>query len=312
MSVDIKALSAAVSQTVDTAIAPVKAIASEAVAVAEGEAPLPSNPLRAIQEVQGAVAGLMSMPMDLINTGFAAMTNAISAVLPSFPAAHLGSLYVGAPHAHLHPPSLVPPAPPVPLPTLGAITLGTCMKVLIGGMPAARVGDLGMAPTCVGFAPFFTVLLGSSKVFIGGARAARSTDMCTDCTPSTTTAISKMAVAISTLGMAADLVDLAMETDAAMQGAKALGVQTAAAQMAADAVASALSATMGTDPAVPPALPGFVTVGMPRVVIAGIPTPALPDPAQWVKNKLKKSLAKKLKARKDKKAEAGGKTGCAG
>jgi uncharacterized Zn-binding protein involved in type VI secretion len=68
---------------------------------------------------------------------------------------------------------------------MGAIMLGTSMQVLVGGMPAAHVGDLGLAPTCGGFVPYFTVVLGSSKVFIGGMRAARQTELCTTCTPST-------------------------------------------------------------------------------------------------------------------------------
>jgi uncharacterized Zn-binding protein involved in type VI secretion len=273
----------------------------------------PPNPARAVLGVVGAVTSAMSLPMELLNTGIAAVTNVAAAFLPSFPAAQLGSLYVGAPHAHLHPPSFVPPASPIPLPTMGAITLGTCVKVLVGGMPAARVGDLGMAPTCGGIAPFFTVFLGSSKVFIGGARAARQTDMCTTCTPSTATALSKMEVAMSTIGMVADLTDLAAEENAAMAGATALGVAMNAAQMAADAVASAMSATMGTDPAVPPALPGYIMMGAPTVLVAGVPVPATSDIAKWLKNKLKgalKALSKKGKGKQS--ASKGGPIGCPG
>jgi uncharacterized Zn-binding protein involved in type VI secretion len=43
--------------------------------------------------------------------------------------------------------------------------------VLIGGMPAARVGDMA---TCVG--PPDTIVLGSSTVMIGGMPAARMGD----------------------------------------------------------------------------------------------------------------------------------------
>ncbi len=43
--------------------------------------------------------------------------------------------------------------------------------VLIGGLPAARVGDMA---TCVG--PPDTILLGSATVFIGGMPAARMGD----------------------------------------------------------------------------------------------------------------------------------------
>lgn len=45
------------------------------------------------------------------------------------------------------------------------------VKVLIGGMPAARVGDMC---TCVG--PPDAILLGSFKVLIGGQPAARMGD----------------------------------------------------------------------------------------------------------------------------------------
>lgn len=43
--------------------------------------------------------------------------------------------------------------------------------VLIGGLPAARVGDMA---TCVG--PPDTIVMGSSTVFIGGMPAARLGD----------------------------------------------------------------------------------------------------------------------------------------
>jgi uncharacterized Zn-binding protein involved in type VI secretion len=44
--------------------------------------------------------------------------------------------------------------------------------VLIGGLPAARLGDMA---TCVG--PPDTIALGSFKVLIGGQPAARMTDL---------------------------------------------------------------------------------------------------------------------------------------
>ncbi|MFK7935184.1 MAG: PAAR domain-containing protein [Saprospiraceae bacterium] len=45
--------------------------------------------------------------------------------------------------------------------------------VLIGGMPAARVGDLA---TCVG--PPDSIVKGSATVMIGGVPAARMGDLC--------------------------------------------------------------------------------------------------------------------------------------
>jgi uncharacterized Zn-binding protein involved in type VI secretion len=53
----------------------------------------------------------------------------------------------------------------------GPITGPGSATVLIGGMPAARVGDMA---TCVG--PPDTIAMGSSKVMIGGMPAARMGD----------------------------------------------------------------------------------------------------------------------------------------
>jgi uncharacterized Zn-binding protein involved in type VI secretion len=53
----------------------------------------------------------------------------------------------------------------------GPIILG-CFTVLIGGMPAARMGDM-----CVCVGPPDTIVLGSFKVLIGGMPAARMGDM---------------------------------------------------------------------------------------------------------------------------------------
>lgn len=53
----------------------------------------------------------------------------------------------------------------------GPISLG-CFTVLIGGMPAARVGDMAV---CVG--PPDVIALGSFTVKIGGMPAARMGDM---------------------------------------------------------------------------------------------------------------------------------------
>jgi len=167
------------------------------------------NPAAAVAQVGGAILGAANLGAELTNTGVAVLTSSISAMLPGFPAAHMGSFYMGIPHAHAHPPSLIPPAPPVPLPTMGAITLGTSVQVLVQGLPAARAGDIGMAPTCGGIAPFFTVFLASSKVFFGGMRAARQTDMCTACTPSKDTATRATATAMKTAGKAQALANMA-------------------------------------------------------------------------------------------------------
>ena len=54
----------------------------------------------------------------------------------------------------------------------GPIMPPGCPTVLIGGLPAACMGDM---VTCVG--PPDTILLGSATVFIGGKMAARMGDM---------------------------------------------------------------------------------------------------------------------------------------
>ncbi|MEI7895831.1 MAG: PAAR domain-containing protein [bacterium] len=54
----------------------------------------------------------------------------------------------------------------------GPILPPGCPTVLIGGMPAACMGDM---VTCTG--PPDSILLGSSTVFIGGKMAARMGDM---------------------------------------------------------------------------------------------------------------------------------------
>jgi len=312
----------ALGQTVESTIKSTTDSVSAAADVVTHPQEILKDPIGAVKKVSGAIDAVKGLPekmyTNLVETGVAVATNAIAAILPSFPAAQLGSLYVGAPHAHAHPPSLIPPAPPVPLPSMGAITLGTCVRVLVGGMPAARVGDLGMAPTCGGLAPYFTVFLGSSKVFIGGARAARMTDMCTVCSPgkprSPMGALALLSAGIDLvegLEGAADTAASQTEGAAAMAAAQVLAASMTAAQTVADAIAAALSAMMGSDPAIPPKLPGFVMMGSPTVLVAGVPVPATDAIAKWLKNKLK-GLAKKLsgKGGGGNKKGVGGDCGC--
>jgi uncharacterized Zn-binding protein involved in type VI secretion len=65
---------------------------------------------------------------------------------------------------------VTPGTPPVPH-VGGPITIG-CPTVIIGGMPAARVGDM-----CVCVGPPDSIALGSFTVMIGGMPAARIGDM---------------------------------------------------------------------------------------------------------------------------------------
>jgi uncharacterized Zn-binding protein involved in type VI secretion len=67
-------------------------------------------------------------------------------------------------------PLATPGAPPIPH-VGGPVTVG-CSTVLIGGMPAARAGDMLV---CVG--PPDVIATGSTIVLIGGMPAARMGDM---------------------------------------------------------------------------------------------------------------------------------------
>ena len=67
-------------------------------------------------------------------------------------------------------PMAIPGTPPVPH-TGGPVAPARCPTVLIGGMPAARVGD---SAVCVG--PLDVIVQGSPSVLIGGTMAARAGD----------------------------------------------------------------------------------------------------------------------------------------
>lgn len=69
-------------------------------------------------------------------------------------------------------PMVTPGLPPIPH-VGGPITGPGCPTVMIGGMPAAVMGDL-----CVCVGPPDTIVLGSTGVMIGGKPAARMGDQC--------------------------------------------------------------------------------------------------------------------------------------
>jgi uncharacterized Zn-binding protein involved in type VI secretion len=281
-----------------------------------------SRTLRATQQSVDAVMATINAPLDMLNMGFANLTAPLAAIWPSLPAATLLSLYIGLPHAHLHPPSACPV--PVPLPSLGPVLLGTCVQVLINYLPAARAGDIGWAPTCGGFAPWFEIKTGSSNVFIGGSRAARMGDICMACFPATNPramVAGKIMSRIGSLagmlqkgieiggymsgiaGSAADFTEAAVVDDEAMSSALALSGVMGAAQIAADLVAMALTRAMGTDPGVPP-LPGAIVIGHPNVLIGGFPMINFPNPIDIILRRLKrykrKSPNPRSKDRRDK------------
>jgi uncharacterized Zn-binding protein involved in type VI secretion len=293
----------------------------------------PTNALHTFAAGVGAVVGAPNRAVNALNEGFAVATNAVAQALPSFPAATILSLTLGIPHAHpAHPPSGPPPVPPTPLLPVGPIMLGTCVSVLINGKPAARCGDLGYNPTCCGLPPIFEVFTGSSKVFIGGARAARMLDVTYHCKPvppagaagrgtaaamKTAMKAAMMAGAIAgkamqaaqIAGMAAQVASIAgdaiesVEADeSAMSAALGMSAGVAAAQMAADAVAMALGNAMGKDPCVPPGTLGAVTIGSPNVLIGGFPMPS------WMA--IANGLMKLVKGLKRRSRGSGGRAEC--
>ena len=80
------------------------------------------------------------------------------------PAARIGDMHMC--------PMVTPGLPPIPH-VGGQITGPGCPTVLIGGMPAAVMGDM-----CVCVGPPDTIVLGSTGVMMGGKPAARMGDQC--------------------------------------------------------------------------------------------------------------------------------------
>ena len=297
----------------------------------------PEKPSEVIKDVgekfnEASGLALIGKTMDSLNLATAAATNVLANLLPAFPAATMGSIAFGAPHAHTaHPPSGPLPIPPTPFPPIGPVTLGCSVQVLINGMPAARAGDIGMSPTCCGLIGMYEVKTGSSKVFIGGARAARMTDFTHHCTPvaqgtagraaKATAAASKaarlasaagklmatasmgMMVASTTsqaIGIAGDVVAATETSNEQMSAALALNAGLMSAQLANDAAAMAAAAAMGKDqPMVPPTgtLGSILANTSPNVLIGGLPLPPYMAMAKGFM-KLAKGLKRRPKSKR--------------
>jgi uncharacterized Zn-binding protein involved in type VI secretion len=271
-----------------------------------------------------ALGGALDEKMNKLVAGLAK-------ALGPFPAATLTGMALGIPHAHVkHPPSGPPPVPPTPFPPMGPILLGTNLTVLINNKPSARCGDFGLNPTCCGIVPplsaMYEIITGSSNVYIGGSRAARSgIDICMHCfhvpSPKIPVKLGKLAgiaskvakvagkvqaVAGKVVGVVGKVASIAgkvsMATqiatsfaeaeandDSAAAAAIALNVAMMAAQAAADAAAGAMTKQMGTDqPFIPPVgTPGMILVGSPNVMLGGFPLPSFTAMAQGLMKRVK-------------------------
>jgi len=202
------------------------------------------------------------------------------------------------------------------MPSIGMAMLGHSVRVLINNMPAARVGDIGLAPTCCGIPPaWFKIKTGSSNVFIGGVRAARLGDICKACpvppeTPAISagnvmaaigkaagvaaTAIGYAGFVVGGLGVAADIAEAVVEDSAAMSAAKALSAAMAAAQMAMDASKMAVEKLMWKDvPVLPPtgSIGAIIDPSHATVLIGGFPMINIPDPVTALLNRLSRYQA---------------------
>ncbi|WP_175942332.1 RHS repeat-associated core domain-containing protein [Burkholderia pyrrocinia] len=268
-----------------------------------------------VSEAVNSLASLQGMPSQLLNTGIAQIP--LLDKMPGMPAATIGVPHLGTPHAHSHPPSSG-----FPLPSVGATIGSGCLSVLIGGIPAARVLDIGIAPTCGGITPFFDIQTGSSNTFIGGMRAARmGIDMTRHCNPmrhvghsggeaasaaekgeevaSEAAQVSGRAKMLGRAGKAWKVGNAAVgpasgvatAADDASQGEIEAAAMTAA-QTAADLAFMMLGNLMGKDPGIEPSM-GTLLAGDPTVLIGGFP---LPD-SQMMWHGAKHGIAKKVKTR---------------
>ncbi len=248
---------------------------------------------------------LLAFPGDLAAAGIAGATAGLGKAI-ELPAATLGTMHLGIPHTHAHPPAM-----PGPLPSVGPLILGGCLSVQIGGVPAARAGDLGLAISCGSLSPLFQVITGSSKVLFGGTRAARVGDLTRHCgsgefevgTISRSTVIiegvkaalgagtsrvsrreaqaswdaaKQHAAAAEASGSPEEAADSQALAQSAREAAAGHLVQASlrAQQTAMDAAAGLASKMVGKDPGAPPCY-GALLGGAGTVVIGGFPVPPL-------------------------------------
>lgn len=186
-----------------------RSVLNEKHALVVNAPPAHQGALGYVSQGLNAVLGVIGLPEEMLDMAVAMGSAEVAAAFPEMPAAVLfAGVHIGT-HAHTHPPSLVPPSPPVPLLSYGTLLMSGAVNVHINGLPAARVGDVGIAITCGSLSPPFEVLLGSSKVFIGGSRAARMGDITIQDNPMPSGGVGKLAAFQELMGKANNAVAIA-------------------------------------------------------------------------------------------------------
>lgn len=232
--------------------------------------PPSSNPVCLAAHYANAVMGVVGYVEEVQNVGIAALTAPIAAIMPPLPAMQLGGMTLGIPHTHVHPPSFVAPAPPVPLPSIGVVAAPGALSVFVGGLPAARAGDVGMVLTCGTIAPPFELVLGSSNTFFAGSRAARiGTDMQFHDNPVPMEGFNAF---MMVAGAVTAHLNAASQ---AIQGSPGAAAMTEL-QQAAEAAALILKQQRKLDCGGPPDM-GPILVGAFTVLVGGIPIPPAKD-----------------------------------
>ncbi|MFZ5891773.1 MAG: RHS repeat-associated core domain-containing protein [Myxococcota bacterium] len=250
----------------------------------------------------GGALGVVNAPAMFIDSAVSAGASAavsalenalgIGPLFPGMPVARMGiTMHIGTPHTHGHPPSLNPPLPPIPLPSIGVAMLSGSASVLVNGIPALRAGDVGLGLTCGSMAPPFEIVTGAGSVYFAGARVARiGADMTMHCNPAKP--IGAFAKVMGVAGAVAG----AASTAAQITAGNPVAAAVQAAQTILDAAALAMSALRGKDPAGPPGV--GVLVGPPSTVLAG--GPPIPNVGAWAQGHLFSAIGKALKTLKNK------------
>ncbi len=251
-----------------------------------------------VSQYLGGALGVMNAPAMFLDTaasvGVSKLLDAtgLASLFPPMPVANIGlTMHMGTPHTHAHPPSLIPPAPPIPLPSFGVAFLAGSASVLVNGLPVLRAGDIGIGFTCGSMAPPFEIMTGAAGVYFAGARVARiGADITFHCNPAPAT--KAFSIGMGVAGAVAGIAGAAGEAAAGNNVAAAVQ----ATQTALDAAALAIGMLRGKDPAGPPGV--GMLIGRPTNVLAG--GPPIPNVGAWAQGKLFSKIGKLFKSLKNK------------